>query len=83
VKEITAENYKGLDHVPTEDVKWDIEIIDKENKDYRDEKDILMRNPQQNRTRIYMLEGKISANDQQKEQLLKLLKFREDERVTS
>jgi hypothetical protein len=76
MKQITKENFRALDHVTDEELQNDIEDIQRENKNYSDEKDILMRNPSQNKLRIYMLEGRILANDEQLQHLLNLKNFR-------
>jgi len=51
------------DHIPTEEINQDIKDTQKEVDDFRDEKDVLMRNPQENKLRIYMLEGKINQEE--------------------
>ena len=63
-------------HIPTEEIEQDIKDTQNEIDDYQDEKDILMRNPQDNRARIYLLEGKISKREDFINNLNKLLEQR-------
>ena len=63
-------------HIPTEEIEQDIKDTQNEIDDYQDEKDILMRNPQDNRARIYSLEGKISKREDFINNLNKLLEQR-------
>ena len=56
---ITEEAILKNAHISTEEIENDIKVTDKEIKDFTDEKDVLMRNPIDNRVKIYMLEGKI------------------------
>jgi hypothetical protein len=81
MNQITKDNFRKLDHVSDDVVKADIEDIERENKNYSDERDVLMRNPQQNKVRIYMLEGKILANIGQLEQLQTLMRLREESAI--
>ena len=43
--------------ISIEEMEVDIEITTKEIKDYRDELEVLNRNPVENKVRIYFLEG--------------------------
>ena len=61
------------DHIPTEEIIQDIKETKREVVDFRDEKDVLMRNPKDNRVKIYMLEGKISQGEEFIKQLNMLL----------
>jgi hypothetical protein len=81
MNQITKDNFRKLDHVSDDEVKADIEDIERENKNYSDERDVLMRNPQQNKVRIYMLEGKKLANIGQLEQLQTLMRLREESAI--
>ena len=65
------------EHIPTEEVIQDIKDTQKEVDDFRDEKAVLMRNPQNNRVKIYMLEGKISQRETFIKQLNVLLSERQ------
>ena len=56
---LTISQIKDNDHISTEEINQDIIDTQNEINDYQDEKDVLMRNPQENRTRIYLLDGKI------------------------
>jgi len=67
-------------HIPTAEVNQDILDTQKEIDDYSDEKDILMRNPLENKVRIYFLEGKISQRQDFIKKLETLLKEREEEK---
>lgn len=64
--------------IPTSEVKQDILDTQNEIKNYTEERDILMRNPQDNRTRIYMLDGRILKRESFIEKLQMLLKAREE-----
>jgi hypothetical protein len=74
---MSNEKIKHLDHISDEEIENDIQAILLENKNYSDEKDVLMRNPQQNRLRIYLLEGHISANEDQLKDIQALKNYRE------
>jgi len=65
------------EHIPTEEVIQDIKDTQKEVDDFRDEEAVLMRNPQDNRVKIYMLEGKISQREKFIKQLNVLLSERQ------
>lgn len=58
---ISEEQIKGNDNISTDVIKTDIADTEKEIKDYSDELNVLMRNPQQNKVRIYFLNGSISS----------------------
>lgn len=63
-------------HIPTEEIKQDILDTQKEINDYKDEKEILMRNPSENRVKIYFLEGRISNRSTFIDQLQKIIDLR-------
>ena len=65
------------DHIPTSEVLQDINDTQKEIDNYRDEKEVLMRNPQSNRLRIYMIDGQISQREQFINQLNEIIKERQ------
>lgn len=46
-------------HIPTSEIEADIALTQKEIDDFEAEKEVLMRNPQANKVRIYMLGGHI------------------------
>ncbi len=54
------------------------DIIDtrQEIQDYQDEKEVLMRNPVENKTKIYLLEGRISPRQNFLEKIEALLELR-------
>ena len=64
------------DSITTSEIKQDIEDTQKEIDGYQDEKDVLMRNSQQNKVRIYMLEGRISHRESFIKQLNKIIEER-------
>ena len=64
------------DSITTSEIKQDIEDTQKEIDGYQDEKDVLMRNSQQNKVRIYMLEGRISHRESFIKQLNKNIEER-------
>jgi len=66
-----------LDHIPTDEIVQDIKDTEREVKDYNDELEILMRNPPQNKLRIYMIEGHILQHKELIEKLNKIIRFRE------
>ena len=63
-------------HIPTAEIEQDIIDTEKEIKDYQDELDVLMRNPSENKVRIYLNEGKISQRQLFIEKLKKILSER-------
>ena len=66
------------DHMPTSEIKQDIKDTQIEVDDFRDEKAILMKKPQQYKVRIYMLEGQISSREIFIKQLKKIIEKREE-----
>jgi hypothetical protein len=62
--------------LPTDEIQSDIEITEREIKDYQDELSILRRNPQNNRVRIYMAEGNISRREEFIKDLKQILEHR-------
>ncbi len=62
--------------ITKEEIKIDIADTQKEIDDYIDEKEILMRNPQENKVRIYLLEGKIGQRKNFIEKLTAILEER-------
>lgn len=65
--------------IPNEVIEKDINDTENEIKDYEDEKEILMRNPQENKLRIYMLEGKISIRKGFVSKLKSILEIRKND----
>lgn len=68
--------FSKVDHIPTDQVRADILDTEKELKDYRDEAEVLNRNPIQNRLRLYMLSARMSEMKAFIEKLEKLLHYR-------
>ena len=60
MKKLTEEQIKQNDGLSTIEIKQDIKDTQEELDNYQDEKNILMKNPAENRVRIYFLGGKIS-----------------------
>jgi hypothetical protein len=73
---ITEALAKNNDHIPTDEIVRDIADTQREVDDYQEEKVILMRNPPENRVRIYMLEGKISQRENFISTLKQILEYR-------
>lgn len=57
---LSESQLKSNDDIPTNEIERDVADTQREIDNYQDEKEVLMRNPQENKVRIYMLEGKIS-----------------------
>ena len=74
-----TEQTKPNDHIPTSEIITDVADTEREIQDFQDEKDILMRNPHDNKVRIYMLEGKISQREEFIKKLNKILEDRKTE----
>jgi len=62
--------------IPTEEILDDIADTKKEIKDFQDEKDVLMRNPVNNKVRIYLLEGRISSRQGFVDKLQQIIDYR-------
>ena len=62
--------------IPTSQIVEDIEITEKELKDFQDEYDVLYRNPQQNKVRLYMLSGHIHQHQEFIDMLKEILEYR-------
>jgi hypothetical protein len=63
--------------VPTEEILQDIEITQREINNYRDEVSVLSRNHMENRTRIYLNEGKIAKREEFIKNLREIIAYRE------
>ncbi len=61
---ISKNNYEQLSHIPDSEVKNDIAVTKKEVENFKDELQILERNPVENRLRIYMITGKIMQREE-------------------
>ncbi|HBD95358.1 MAG TPA: hypothetical protein DC057_14415 [Spirochaetia bacterium] len=73
---LTEEQIHKSDHISEEEILQDIKITEIEIKDFQDENDVLMRNPPQNRTRIYLNEGHISQRKEFVNKLNQILDYR-------
>ena len=73
---LTLEQLKSNDNIPMEEIKVDIADTKKEIKDFQDEKDVLMRNPAENRVRIYLLKGRISHREEFVNKLNQIIEYR-------
>ena len=63
-------------YIPTEEIFNDIAETQSEIDDFEDIKTVMMKRPQDNRTKIYLLEGKISKRIDFIKKLEKILKER-------
>lgn len=73
-----AEEMKFLDHIPTDEIIKDIKDTEKEVTDYEDELEVLMRNPRENKLRIYMIEGNLLKHREFIIKLNEIKKYRHD-----
>lgn len=73
---LTEEQIRTLNHIPTSEVEQDLRDTEREIKDFRDELQILMRKPQENRVRIYFLEGKINSRRVFCQKINEILEYR-------
>ncbi len=73
---LTKEQIESKNHISTGVLLTDIKDTEREIKDFQDEKDILMRNPPENKVRIYMLGGKISQREEFVGKLNQILEYR-------
>lgn len=76
---LSESQLKSNDDIPTNDIEQDIADTKIEIDDYQDEKQILMRNPQGNKVRIYMLEGNIRQRQDFINKLSQILDYRKQE----
>ena len=74
---LSEEQIKANSHIPTNEIKQDLADTQKEIADFQDEKNVLMRNPRENRTRIYLLEGRIIQRQEFVAKLNQILDYRE------
>lgn len=73
---VLAVNSKSKCTIPTEQIISDIEITEKEIKDYIDMNRILMHNQQENRVKIYFNEGNILKREEFINKLKQILEER-------
>jgi len=74
---MTNAQVKQNDNIPTSEIEQDIKDTREEIDNYRDEKNILMKNPPENKVRIYFLGGKISRRQIFIDKLQQILDCRE------
>ena len=72
----TDEQIEKNAHISDEEVKQDIRDTEREVKDMRDELEVLMRNPPQNKVRIFFLEGGIASRERFIRKLNEILEYR-------
>ena len=77
MNKLTEEQINQNDDLSTSEVKQDIKDTREEIDNYRDEKNILMKNPPENKVRIYFLGGKISRRQIFIDKLQQILDCRE------
>lgn len=70
------DEFRKLSHIENPEVEQDIKDTQSEIDDYSDELDILMRNPTQNKLRIYMINGNISERESFNNNLKEMLAYR-------
>lgn len=73
---MNEEKIKENDNIATNTIIEDIEDTQREIKDMEDEKEVLERNPQDNKVRIYMLKGGILRRKQFIDDLDEILDYR-------
>lgn len=75
---MTEEKILQNSHIGTQDIKQDIADTEKEIIDMQDEHEVLMRNPTENKLRIYFLEGGIASRKHFIEDLNSILEYRKN-----
>jgi hypothetical protein len=73
---LTEEQIKDLSHIETSEIEQDLRDTEREMKDCRDELDVLIRNRQGNRVRIYYIEGRLSSRERVCEKMREILEYR-------
>lgn len=68
--------YTEFDHIPNSEINKDIIATKIEIDNYEDELQILIRNPSENKSRIYLLKGKILPRKDFVEKLNNILSYR-------
>lgn len=74
--ELTEEQIKQNNHISTSEIEQDIYITQNEIDQYEKELEILEHNRLENKTNIYMLEGKISSRIEFIKKLQSILNYR-------
>ena len=69
-------NLNNYTHIPTSELERDIAITKKEIKNYEDMNKIYMRNPPENKTSIYLNEGRIAQRKDLIERIQEIIDFR-------
>ena len=80
MNKLTIEQIKSNDAVSTQEIESDIADTEIEIKDFQDEKEVLMRNPPENKVRIYLLEGKILQRENFIDKLNQILEYRNSQK---
>jgi len=75
---LTEEDPKKQDHIPTEQILKDIKDTQEEIDDFKAEREILRKRPQENRLRLYLLDPKIAEREKFIENLNQILKYRKE-----
>jgi len=75
---MTKEEILKYAHISTSEIEQDLLDTNNEQKDFEDEKNVLMRNPSDNKVRIYMLGGHISKREGLSKRLNEILNYRLD-----
>jgi len=73
---MTNEECQQFDHISNEEIQNDIDETIKELKQYKEENEIMSQNPQENRLKIYLNEGKIVQRETFINQLKTLQEYR-------
>jgi len=76
---MTEEQILKNAHIPTTEIEQDIRDTEREIKDKQDELEVLMRNPTENKVRIYTLNGGISSRRDFVSKLKDVLEYRRKE----
>ena len=74
---MTQEQILKNDHISVDEIKKDFADTEREIKDFEDENDILLKNPQQNKVRIYFNEGCIKQRKDFINELRQIIEYRE------
>ena len=74
---MTQEQILKNDHISVDEIKKDFADTEREIKDFEDENDILLKNPQQNKVRIYFNEGRIKQRKDFINELRQIIEYRE------
>ncbi len=78
MKKLTEDQIKSNSNVPTDEIKQDIVDTQSEVDDYYAEKKILMKNPPENKIRIYFLEARINIRSSFIDRLNQIINYRKN-----